>query len=71
METNNRFWVIGGDYECLSFRKVKDGDPLVFGPFDTRDEARAEWKRVSAEHSSRATVRFGIASEELTLARSA
>jgi hypothetical protein len=71
MESKERFWVIGGDYECTAFRRVKDAATLVFGPYETRDEARAAWKQVSAEHSSRATVRFGIASEELTLARSA
>jgi hypothetical protein len=71
MTTKQRFWVIGGEYDCLSFRSVKDGAPQVFGPFETHDEARAEWKRKSAEHSSRATVRFGIASESINVALSA
>jgi len=68
MTTKERFWVIGGEYECTSFRAVKNGAPMVFGPYETRDQARSEWKRLSSEHSSRATVRFGIASEEIRLA---
>ena len=71
MTTQERYWVIGGEYECLSFRSVKSGAPEVFGPFETRDEARAEWKRKSAEHSSRANVRFGIAAEQINVALSA
>jgi hypothetical protein len=71
MTTKQRFWVIGGEYDCLSFSNVKNGTPQVFGPFETHDEARAEWKRKSAEHSSRANVRFGIASENINMALSA
>ncbi len=68
MGTTERYWVIGGEYECLSFSNVKDGAQQVFGPFATRDQARAEWKRRSAEHSSKATVRFGIAAEQISVA---
>ena len=71
MTTEERYWVIGGEYECLSFRSVKNGAPIVHGPFDTRDQARAEWKRLSAEHSSRAAVRFGIAAEQIAVAQHA
>ena len=65
------YWVIGGEYECLSFRSVKNGAPIVHGPFETRDQARAEWKRLSAEHSSQASVRFGIAAEPFAVAQPA
>jgi hypothetical protein len=69
MATQERFWVIGGEYECTAFSNVKNGAPMVFGPYSTRDDARAEWKRLSSEHSSRATVKFGIAAEEIRLAQ--
>jgi hypothetical protein len=64
--TKERFWVVGGEYSCLSFNAFKDR-PQVLGPFDTRDEAREVWKRISNETRSAANVRFGIASEQIVL----
>ena len=61
-----RFWVLGGDYDCTGFKSLKQ-TPEVRGPFDNRDEAQAEWRRLSAEHSSRATARFSICSEKIAL----
>ncbi|MGC1304734.1 MAG: hypothetical protein WA840_20375 [Caulobacteraceae bacterium] len=61
-----RFWVIGGVYTCMGFKALR-GDSRVEGPFETRDEAKAAWKRLSREHPSRATARFSIASEQLVL----
>jgi hypothetical protein len=61
-----RFWVIGGDYTCTGFKALK-GPHMVEGPFEDRDQAKAAWKRLSSEHSSRATARFSIASEHLVL----
>lgn len=68
MRTQERFWVIGGEFECTAFNRLRGQEPIVVGPFESRDLAKAEWKRLSSEHSSRATVRFGIASEEIALA---
>ena len=64
----HRYWVIGGEYDCLAFKALKPGRaPTVAGPFETRAEARDTWKKLSGEHSSRAAVRFSIATEELVL----
>jgi hypothetical protein len=60
-----RYWVIGGDYTCMGFKALRDGPPRVEGPFQSRDEAREAWRRLSGQHSSRATMRFSIATEEL------
>ena len=65
--TSERYWVLGGDYSCTGFRALRDGSEQVRGPFPTRDEAQAEWRRLSAEHSSRATARFSICSEQINL----
>jgi len=65
--TMERFWVVGGEYSCLAFKTLKNGRPDVLGPFETRDEAKAVWKRVSDETRSCATARYAIASEQLTL----
>ena len=62
-----RYWVIGGDYTCLGFKSLKEGEPQVQGPFESKAEANAVWKRLSAEHSSRASVRYSIAAEDLVL----
>lgn len=67
MQTTERFWVVGGEYSCLGFKRLKNGRPEVLGPFETRDEARAAWKRVSDETRSNATARYAIATEQLTL----
>jgi hypothetical protein len=61
-----RFWVIGGVYTCLGFKALR-GEGRVEGPFETRDEAKAAWKRLSREHSSHAAARFSIAAEQLVL----
>jgi hypothetical protein len=65
--TKERFWVIGGEYSCLAFTKLKNGAPQVLGPYESRDEAKEVWRRVSDETRSLATTRFAIASEQLVL----
>jgi hypothetical protein len=62
-----RFWVVGGEYSCLAFKALKSGKPDVFGPFETREEARVAWRRVSDETKACATARYAIASEQLVL----
>jgi hypothetical protein len=66
--TKERFWVVGGDYTCMGFKALKDGQATVVGPFEDRDEAKAEWQRLSEETRSRATARFTIAAEKLETA---
>jgi hypothetical protein len=66
METE-RFWVLGGRYTSTRFHTVRDGELQAIGPFDTRDDARAEWRRLNQEHSPRGDMRFSILSETLRL----
>ena len=65
--TTERFWVVGGEYSCLGFKALKSGKPDVFGPFETREEAKATWRRISDETKACATARYAIASEQLVL----
>ncbi len=65
--TKERFWVVGGEYSCLAFTKLKNGAPQVLGPYESRDEAKQAWAKVSEETRSQATMRFAIASEQLVL----
>jgi hypothetical protein len=67
MTMMERFWVVGGEYSCLDFKTLKTGAPQVLGPYDSRDEARAAWRRISDATRSCATVRYAIASEQLVL----
>ena len=60
-----RYWVVGGEYTCLEFKRLKQETPVALGPYASRDEAMEVWKQVSSEHSCRAAVRFAIASEDL------
>ena len=60
-----RYWIVGGDYTCMGFKSLRQDGPIALGPYPNRDEAVEVWKQVSREHSSRATVRFAIASEDL------
>ena len=66
METE-RFWVLGGHYTSTRFHTVREGAMETYGPFETRDDAKAEWKRLSQEHSPRGDMKFSICSETLRL----
>ncbi|MDB5475368.1 MAG: hypothetical protein JWP49_879 [Phenylobacterium sp.] len=67
MMTTERFWVVGGEYSCLAFKTLKHGPPQVLGPYESRDDAKQAWKRISEETRSCATTRYAIATEQLTL----
>lgn len=61
--TEQRYWVIGGNYRDLEFKTLRDGTETILGPFESEEDARYEWKRVSFEHKSTATARFAIVAE--------
>ena len=75
MGLQHRYWVIGGEYSCLSFREIKEGRPEVFGPYATQDEAetppnRRERPQTPVEYQSRLPMRsFGTACPRLEFAR--
>jgi len=39
------FWVVGGTYTDTHFEAPADGREHWYGPFDSYDEAKAEWQR--------------------------
>jgi hypothetical protein len=63
---NQRFWVIGGEYTGMDFKALRQKE--LEGPFDSPEAAHAAWKRLSGQHSSRATTRFSIAAEPVARA---
>ncbi|MBC6983215.1 hypothetical protein [Caulobacter sp. 17J80-11] len=62
-----RYWVVGGDYTCMGFKNLRDGQGKMIGPFDTRDDAVQAWRQVSDADRSKATARYSITSEQLRL----
>ncbi len=62
--TTERYWVVGGEYSCMAFKSLKGEGPQVLGPYETRDEAKEVWKRISLETRGAATTRFAIAAEQ-------
>ena len=67
MTSQERYWVVGGDFASMEFRRLRDGASMLAGPFETRDEAAAEWRRLSDEARGRATARYSIAAEQIVL----
>jgi hypothetical protein len=65
--TTERFWVVGGEYSSTNFHSFKAGQPDVFGPYKTREEAREAWKKLSEDTRSVATAKYAITSEKLNL----
>ncbi|MFN4288886.1 MAG: hypothetical protein ACK4E3_10375 [Brevundimonas sp.] len=64
--TTERYWVVGGEYECIGFHRLK-GLPELSGPYLTRDEARAAWRSLSERTRACATARYSIAAEQVRL----
>jgi hypothetical protein len=65
--TTERYWVVGGEYSGTDFKTLKTGAAQAAGPFDTREEARRAWQRLSDETRSCATAKYAITAEQLTL----
>jgi hypothetical protein len=51
----------------MAFKALREGARHIEGPFQSRDQAKSAWKKLSSEHSSRATARFTIAAEQINL----
>jgi hypothetical protein len=58
-----RYWVVGGRYESLSFDRLVDGTETVCGPFLCRQDAETTWRGLSEQSRFQATTRFTIACE--------
>lgn len=55
------YWVIGGEYKDTSFNEMKDGKELEKrGPFESYDEAKKEWDKISWEKVDFCNVRYII-----------
>jgi hypothetical protein len=55
-----RYWVIGGEYNDLTFDRLVDGTEHLAGPFPLYDHALQEWRRLSDTTRSSAHHRYDI-----------
>ena len=61
--SNNRFWVIGGEYASTAFDRVVEGTERILGPYLGREEAHRAWEEVAVETRSVCLARFTIVQE--------
>lgn len=63
MTTPCKFWIIGGEYDDVSFQRLIDGTESLIGPFPSYDRALGEWRRLAESTRSNAHHRYVIAHE--------
>jgi hypothetical protein len=63
MQTQQRFWVVGGRYEDMKFLSVEPGTQEVIGPFGEYQEAERTWRQRAMSTKSCARTRYTIARE--------
>jgi hypothetical protein len=63
-----RFWVVGGEYADTSFKVLTCDRPVITGPFESEEDAKAAWRECYSRESCSALTRFSIVYESLRLA---
>ena len=64
--SGKKYWVVGGEYANSNFDSLKEGTGIVAGPYYLKDDALAEWKRLS-EAAGSAMMRYSIAEEQVAV----
>ena len=57
-----QYWVIGGEYDSVDFRRLIDGTSEVLGPFSYLREATHAWRERSDATRFKALMRYTIVS---------
>jgi len=55
-----QFWVIGGEYSDLDFRRLIEGTGQTHGPFESYEAAERIWRECSLANRFEACARFSI-----------
>jgi hypothetical protein len=64
MQTNRRYWIIGGDYEDSRFEAMRPGTQQVIGPFEDMELAERTWRNCAdSARSCPENRRYAIAVE--------
>lgn len=58
-----RFWVVGGEYDDLTFTTLVRGGQRLSGPYKNRDDARDAWRAMAFASTAAANTRFSIVEE--------
>jgi hypothetical protein len=58
-----KYWIVGGEYQDTAFDRLIEGTQRLIGPFQSRDTALGEWKRMAAETRANCYARYTIAEE--------
>ncbi len=58
-----KYWVVGGEYLDTEFDRIVDGTQQLVGPFQCRDMAMDEWKKLASATRSSCLTRYTIAEE--------
>ncbi len=68
--TRRRYWVVGGLYSSTDFRELASGArEQRFGPYDSYEEALAEWQARAWQSVDNCHARYRIVEEPETAAR--
>lgn len=62
-QSQNRYWIVGGEYADTSFTRLVDGTERVMGPYESRENAMAAWQQLAEATRSNCHARFSIAEE--------
>ncbi len=55
------YWVVGGTYKDTSFKELEKNNELErYGPYNTYDEAKKEWDRISWKNVDICNTRYVI-----------
>lgn len=58
-----KYWIVGGEYLDTAFDRLITGTERLVGPFDSRDTAMSEWRKLAAETRANCHARYTIAEE--------
>jgi hypothetical protein len=61
--SDQRYWVIGGEFISADFAELHPGTARLFGPFASREEAETIWRDVSRQHGHEFRTRFAVVHE--------
>ncbi len=61
--SDQRYWVIGGEYANTTFDQVVEGTERILGPFGCPKEAHRAWETIAVETRSICLARFTVVRE--------
>jgi hypothetical protein len=59
----SKYWIVGGEYQDTAFDRMVAGTEQLIGPFQCRDKAMDEWKKLATATRSNCHARYTIAEE--------